>query len=62
MPMFIYFECGSGCLIVKEDDRELEALNFGVVFVFVSNDSANAVVGDRVVSVLHENGSTLREL
>ena len=62
MPKFVDFEYNSGCLIVKEDSRELEALNFGVVFVFVSGDSANAVVGDRVISVLHKNGSTSREL
>jgi hypothetical protein len=62
MPNFVDFEYNSGCLIVKEDSRELEDLNFGVVVVFVSNDSANAVVDDRVVSVLHKNGSTLREL
>ena len=62
MPNFVDFEYNSGCLIVKEDSRELEVLNFGVVVVFVSNDSANAVVNDRVVSVLHKNGSTLREL
>jgi hypothetical protein len=62
MPNFVDFEYNSGCLIVKEDSRELEDLNFGVVVVFVSNDSANAVVDDRVVSVLRKNGSTLREL